>query len=235
MKFKAPAGALICITMMAMVGCAAAPTSPQAQRSDTADAQGRVDRAVAVINQMKAEPSMAALLRHAKGVLIVPDYGKAAWIIGGQGGVGVLVEQHDGDWSDPAFFTVGGLSIGLQAGGEAGAVAYILMTPKAVDQFETRTNKFSLGADAGLTVVNYSGRTTIASTTNPPADVIVWTGTKGLFGGVSLGVTDVASNARLDEAYYHGLVSVRRILSGTVHNRLADNLRQALATRVAER
>lgn len=232
MAYKIPAGLAVAGALV-LAACASAPTTREARQADVADAQGRVDRAVAVVDEMKQDPAMDALLRSAKGILVVPDYGKAAWIIGGQGGVGVMAEQTSpGHWSDPAFFTIGGLSIGLQAGGEAGAVAYLLMTPRALTPFETRTNKFTLGADAGLTVVNYSSDARITST-NPNADVVVWTGTKGLFGGIAFGVTDVVANSALDEAYYHGLVSPKQILLGSVHNHQADGLDRALTTRVA--
>lgn len=234
MKFKAPVVSLVLAAAIAATGCASAPTTASARRSDIADAQSRVDKAVNVVDEMKADPAMAVLLRSAKGVLVVPEYAQAAFIIGGQGGVGVLMAHNAGRWSDPAFFSVGGLSVGFQAGGQVGAVAYVLMTERAVQQFETRTNRFSLGADAGLTVVKYSSKANIVSTAAPAADVVAWTDTEGLFGGVAFDATDVMTNSRLDEAYYHGLVSVRRILDDSVHNQMADRLETALSTRVAQ-
>lgn len=90
--------------------CASTPDTPQAQRNDMADAQSRVIKAAAVVDQMKSDHAIAALLRQARGLLVIPDYGKAAWIIGGQGGVGVLLARYQGRWSGPAFFTIGGVS-----------------------------------------------------------------------------------------------------------------------------
>jgi len=234
MKLKIPFMTMVCAASLAVAACAAAPTTRQARETDLTSAQGRVDRAVDVIDQMQSQPGTAALLRNARGVLVVPDYVQAAFIIGGRGGVGVLVAPHDGHWSDPAFFQVGGLSLGLQAGVDAGPVAYVLMTPRAVREFENRPGRFSLGADAGLTVATFSSATHIVSTL-PTADVIVWTGTAGVFGGVAFDATDVVSNPRLDEAYYRSLTSVRQILDGDVHNRLADRLQVALSARVASR
>jgi SH3 domain-containing YSC84-like protein 1 len=228
MNLRAPLITILCVATVAVCGCAAAPTTRQARQADVADAQSRVDRAVEVIDQMQSQPGAAALLRNAMGVLVVPDYAQAAFILGGRGGVGLLVAKHDGHWTDPAFFQVGGLSLGLQAGVDAGPVAYVLMTPRAVQEFENRSSKFSLGADAGLTIAKFSSSTNIVSTL-PTADVIVWTGTAGVFGGVAFDATDVVTNSRLDEAYYHGLVSVRKILDGAVHNRLADRLQGALS------
>jgi SH3 domain-containing YSC84-like protein 1 len=213
-------------------GGAAASAAPSAPQFGAAEAQGLVDKSVNVIDEMKADPRTAALLRNSRGVLIVPQYLQTALIVGGQGGVGVLVDRHAGRWSDPAFFTISGLSVGLQAGGDAGAVAYLLMTQRAVREFETRSSKFGLGADAGLTVAKFSSSTNIVSTL-PTADVIVWTRTTGLFGGVAFDATDVATNFRLDQAYYHVPVSMRQILDNSVHNRLANPLRVALSAPVS--
>ena len=230
MKLTHPLLSLFLIASCA-AGVAGARNAPSAQYGAT-DAQSFVEKSVHVIDRMKTDPNMAALLRSARGVLIVPEYLKAALIVGGQGGVGVLVDRHGGSWSDPAFFTINGLSVGLQAGGDAGAVAYLLMTQKAVSQFETRSSKFSLGADAGLTVAKFSSSAHIVST-QPTADVIVCTGTAGLFGGVAFEATDVTSNYRLDHAYYHAPVSKRQILDNSVHNRLANPLRIALSDRAS--
>lgn len=237
MKRKLSSCASFLAAAAMLAACATSPPSGTTARNDAADAQARVDKAAAVVDQMKAEPKVNALLREAKGVLVVPDYGKAAWIVGGQGGVGVLTARLESDrWSDPAFYTLGGLSIGFQAGGAAGPVAFILMTDKAVRQFEDRTNRFSLGADAGLTVVAFSDQADIASSNGAPADVVAWSGTKGLFGGVSVGATDVVMNTALDQSYYHNdAVTPREILAGDVTAGGGHVLRRALETRVAEK
>lgn len=229
-----PIISLLLAANVAAAGSAPATPASNDRQFDVANAQSFVTKSVQVIDQMKSDPGTAALLRKSRGVLIVPEYLQAALIVGGQGGAGVLVDRHAGRWSDPAFFTISGLSVGLQAGGDAGAVAYLLMTQRAVREFENRSSKFSLGADAGLTVARLSSSTHIVSTL-PTADVIVWTGTTGLFGGVAFEATDVAANFRLDQAYYHERVSMRQILDSSVHNSRADPLRMALSARVASR
>lgn len=228
MKFKISFMSVVLAASIGAAGSQAATTVPSPRQSGVAEAQSFVDKSVNVIDQMKSDPGAAALLRKARGVLIVPDYLKAALIVGGQGGVGVLMGRHAGRWSGPAFFAISGLSVGFQAGGDAGAVVYGLMTERAVRELENHNSTFSLGADAGLTVAKFSA-TNIAST----ADVVIWTATKGFFGGAAFEGTNVATNFRLDQAYYHAPVSVRGILGNSVHNRLADRLQMALTARVA--
>ena len=181
---------------------------------------------------MKRDPNMARLLARAEGIFIVPHYGKGAFIVGGQGGGGVLMARHGSEWSDPAFYSIGGGSIGVQAGGEAGAVAMLLMTRKAVDRFENSNNTWSLNANAGLTVVTYSGK---AQAQTGKGDVILWSDTDGLFGGLTASVTDITPDVKLDTSYYGRHVDAREILAGSVSNPSADSLRRAAMTRVALR
>ena len=199
--------------------------------SDAArSAQDRVRDAVSLVQQMKQNPALASVLQQAKGVFIIPHYGKGALIVGGQGGGGIVLAKHDETWSSPAFYSMGGASIGAQAGGEGGAIAMILMTQKAVDRFANSTSGWSLNGSAGLTVVNWSGKTR-ASTNR--GDVILWSNANGLYGGISASLTDIAPDRKMDQAYYHRPVTSQAILAGNVSNPNADTLRDALASRVA--
>lgn len=187
-----------------------------------------VDDAVDVVHKIKAEPKMRTLLQHAKGIFIIPHYGRAAIGVGGSGGAGTLLVKHpDGTWSDPAFYDLGGINIGLQAGVEGGPVAMVLNNEKAVDKFMQKNN-FSLGADAGITVVNW---TKVAQGTAGKADVAAWSSTKGLFGNVaSINVTDIRFNHTLGDAYYGRATTPDDIVHGKAGNAQADPLRQALSS-----
>jgi SH3 domain-containing YSC84-like protein 1 len=205
---------------------------PAALASNASAAQGHVNAAARVVNRMQQVPHLAHLLQRAHGVFIVPRYGKGGFIIGGQGGAGVVLVRNHGQWSDPAFYNIAGGSIGLQAGGGGGSVAMLLMTPQAVHQFESN-QKWSLHGNAGLTVANYSGRAGAHS--GGASDVIIWSDVAGLYGGLTAGVTHISPDMQLDRAYYHGHTAPRRILMGAVHNSRANVLRDALATRVASK
>jgi lipid-binding SYLF domain-containing protein len=213
---------------------ATAPSTKTAHAgsSDTATrrqqtAVKHVSDAVGVVNRMSAEPAMPALLARARGIFIVPTYGRAALAIGGAGGAGVLmVRRADGTWGNPAFFNIGGLSIGIQAGAEGGPLALLLMNQKAVDSFHNRNN-FSLSADAGLTVVNFA-RMAQGSTAG---DVVVWSGSKGLFGNAAtVGINDVRYNQRLTEAYYGKPTTAPQAIDSTEINAQADALRKVLGS-----
>jgi lipid-binding SYLF domain-containing protein len=221
----------LAITLSAL-GCAASAqdtstsTSRPASRADSA-AVRHVEDAAAVVRRLAGEPGIDRLLAQSKGVFIVPKYGRAAIGLGAAGGAGVLLARHsDGTWSDPAFFNIGGLSVGLQAGAEGGPVAMILNNDKAVDSFRKKNN-FSLSADAGLTVVNWSRQAQGSAGTG---DVVVWSGTKGLFGNVAtLAINDIRYNEKATQSYYGKNMAAGDVLSGKASNPHADALKQALA------
>jgi len=192
-----------------------------------ANAMKHVNDAVAVVRRMEAEPKMDNLLQQAKGILIVPTFARAALGIGGSGGAGVLlVKRDDGKWSDPAFYNIGGINVGAQLGAESGPIAMVLNNDKAVNSF-LQKNNFSLSADAGLTVVNW---TKVAQGSAGTGDVVAWAGTKGLFGNVvAIGLNDIHFNQNVTNAYYHQTVAARDITSGKVKTMQADALKQALA------
>jgi SH3 domain-containing YSC84-like protein 1 len=195
-----------------------------------ATAQRLVDDAVQAVQRMKQDPRVASLLGEAKGVLIVPHYKEGAAIIGGHGGVGVLLARRKSAWTDPVFYRVGGISIGLQAGGASGPLAMLLMSDKAIDKFRDNLSTWSLGARAGLTVARISGQ---RQHPGGGLDIVVWSGVKGLFGGAAVSATDVTPDTSADHAYYRSPVAPLQILVGAVENPEAQPLREALGTPLA--
>jgi SH3 domain-containing YSC84-like protein 1 len=187
-----------------------------------------VDDATSVIKQMSGEAGASQLLAQAKGIYIVPSYGRAALGLGASGGAGVfLARRPDGTWSEPAFFNTGGISIGLQAGVEGGPVVLVLANDKAVAGFRQKNN-FNLSANAGLTVVNWNRQ---VQGQVGKADVLVWSGPKGLFGNVAtLAINDIHFNQSATRDYYGKPATVADVMSGKVTNPQADALRQALAS-----
>jgi lipid-binding SYLF domain-containing protein len=211
-------------SMPAQQGGSAAGSTSSAQ----GDAVKRVSDATDVVNMLAKDPGMSKLLGQAKGVYIVPSYGRAALGLGASGGAGVLVvKRPNGNWSDPAFFNMGGLSLGLQAGAEGGQLAMVLVNDKAVSSFRNKNN-FSLSADAGLTVVDWSK---YAQGSAGKGDVVVWAGTKGLFGNAAtIAVNDIHFNQRANDSFYGKPTSVQEVADGKVTNPNSQQLTQALAS-----
>lgn len=230
-QWALPLGLLITFAAPSMVLAQTSPKqeSPkhESRESIKVSASRHVNDAVSAVRRMEAEPAMQPVMQAARGVYIVPTYGRAALGVGGQGGAGVLLVRQGNQWTDPAFYNIGGISVGAQVGLEGGPVAFVLKNDKAVQRF-TDKNNFSLSADAGLTVINWAR---IAQGSTGEGDVVAWSGTKGLFGNVAtLSVNDIRFNSRLTNAYYGKTTSAMDVINGKASSPESDELKQALAS-----
>jgi lipid-binding SYLF domain-containing protein len=200
---------------------AANSANSQAGNSHATTAQRIVDQSANTVQQLRSNADFQKLMKQAKGVFIVPELAKGAVIIGGSGGSGALLVRNNEQWSDPAFLTLGSISIGPQVGGKAGPVVMFLMTDKAVANFTTHNN-FSLNGNAGLTIVNFSrsGQASLGK-----GDVVVWSGTSGLFAGLNISGSDVVADTKDDHAFYNNKnAGTKQILDRQFTNAQADEL-----------
>src|SRR5690606_29268842 len=74
-----------------------------------------------------------ALLQQARGIAVVPNLIRGGFIVGGRRGRGVLtIRTPNGDWSNPAFITDTGGSLGLQIGVESADLVLVLANDRSV-------------------------------------------------------------------------------------------------------
>ena len=160
-----------------------------------------------------ANKEFQKLIKKAKGVYITPSLLKGAFVVGVSGGNGLLLirDKESGKWMGPAFYTLGGASFGLQAGGEASEVVLLIFTDRGVKAF-MRSN-FKLGADANIAAGPVGGGAA-AETANLSADILSFSRSKGLFGGLSLEGAVVKVRSGMNEAYYGKKLSPSQILIG---------------------
>ncbi len=171
------------------------------------------------------------LLDTARGVVILPQVIKAGFFAGGEAGNGVLLARaNDGTWSNPAFFTLGAASFGLQFGIQDTAIVLILRNEGALQSILTYQGK--IGADTGATVGVVGVGMEASTTTNFGADIVAFaTSNVGAFLGASIEGAVLAKRHDLNEAFYGEGATPESILSGAQNNQAADQLRQVLARR----
>lgn len=172
-----------------------------------------VTDAAAVIQKMKTDAKLEGLMKTARGIFIVPSYGQIAVGVGGSGGKGVMLARMDESWSEPAFYSIGEISVGAQLGATGGSIAMLLMSDRAVAEFN-RDTSFSLDADAGFTLVDYSA--SAQARLGAGEDVIFWSETEGAFAGAALGVTAISWDETENAAYYGQEVTAGQVLTGEV-------------------
>ncbi len=181
--------------------CAAPATA-----DDGSDARQLVERARMTLENFMQAPETEGfrrLAKDARGVFIAPQVLRGAFIFGASGGSGVFFARdiQTNSWGGPAFYTIGGASFGFQIGGDASEVIFLAMTDRGVGALLRSSVK--LGADAGV-AVGPIGAGVDASTANLSADILTFSRSKGLYGGISLEGAVVAVRERLNNAY-HGL------------------------------
>ncbi|MBB5373949.1 lipid-binding SYLF domain-containing protein [Acidocella aromatica] len=168
------------------------------------------------------------MLRHAKAVVICPNIFRAGFIFGGEGGVCVLsARTADGSWSYPAFYSLGSGSFGLQIGVQSAEVMMMVMTKGGLDAL--LNSQFKIGADAGLSIATLGGGVNGSMSTALNADIVSFSDSEGLYGGVSLSGAVFSDDTDLEQRYYGQAPGARAIvLYGQGSNPGANPLRTLL-------
>lgn len=155
--------------------------------TNTKDGAKQAEKSAKVLNEIMGTPDKGIprdLLEKAECVLVFPDVIKGGFIIGGQGGRGVASCRTATGWSAPAYFEIKGGSFGLQIGGQATDFVLLIMNESGMKSL--LSDKFELGGEASI-AAGPVGRTASASTdVKMDAQILSYSRSKGLFGGVSL-------------------------------------------------
>ena len=92
----------------------------------------------------------AEILHDAKAIVIISNAIRIGFIFAGEHGRGVAMNKNDaGEWSNPAFFRMTNVSVGLQAGGEVDDVILVLKTQRALEGL--LNHSFTIGMDFAAT------------------------------------------------------------------------------------
>jgi lipid-binding SYLF domain-containing protein len=151
-------------------------------------------------------------LHRAKGLVVIPTFYKGGFIIGASGGKGVMMarDRGNGEWLGPVFYSMGGVSLGLQIGGQSSEIVLMIMTDKGLDSM--LSTKVQLGASASI-AAGPVGKGAEAGL----ADVYSFARSKGAFAGVSLDGAVMTTSDKRNTAYYGVAVSPVSVLV-TKHN-----------------
>jgi lipid-binding SYLF domain-containing protein len=158
------------------------------------------------------------LLDKAEAVAVFPGVLKGGLIVGGRGGSGVISRRVTDGWSAPAFFDLGGGSVGLQIGVASTDYILLFMNEHAVDSL--LSDKFEIGGE-GSAAAGPVGRSASASTDlKLNAQILSYSRSKGAFAGLELkGVVIKPDNE--DNAQVYGMTA-RDILTGANKISMSD-------------
>jgi lipid-binding SYLF domain-containing protein len=207
----------------------AALASPTLALAETP--QHLVDSATLSVESMMggSEGSQAEqFLRRAKAVVVCPNIFRAGFFIGGEGGGCVMLARGtDGGWSYPAFYTMGSGSFGLQIGVQSAQVMMMIMTNNGLNAL--LNSQFKFGADAGLSVATLGAGVNGAMSAGLTADIVSFSMSEGLYGGISLSGSIFSNDAATEQTYYGSQLDARQIVVNMQGNNPGANpLREML-------
>ncbi len=164
----------------------------------------RVGDAADVLEQLLRIPEKTvppALLSRAYAVAVIPNVVKAAFGVGARRGKGIIVIRQDNDsWSNPAFVTLTGGSIGWQIGAQSTDIILVFKTRKGVDGIEK--GRLTLGADASVAAGPVGRHTSVATDIEFKAEVYSYSRSRGLFVGIALEGAGIMMDRKANAAFY---------------------------------
>src|SRR5215467_8754563 len=150
----------------------------------------RMENAGTVIDEILNVPDDIPqdLLDKARCVVILPSVLKAAFVVGGSYGRGVMVCRtgtgFKGPWGAPAMYALEGGSVGFQIGGQATDFVILVMNDRGASSL--LKSKVKLGADASV-AAGPKGRDASADTdAYLRAEMLSYSRSRGVFAGISL-------------------------------------------------
>ena len=200
----------------------------------------RIEKAIQVLQEMVDLPEEglpSRLLEKCHGIAVIPGVIKAAYGFGGQYGRGLIViRNEDGSWSNPAFISLIGGSLGWQIGIQKADIILVFKTGKSIENIAA--GKVTLGADMSV-AAGPVGRSAEASTDlDMEAEIYSYSKSKGLFAGVSIKGASIQIDKDANQAFYDKQdISAWDILYGSDIKAppIVEDLKSALKKRTAPR
>lgn len=196
---------------------AAVPTFAQKKGDRVRDARRHSEEAAKVFNEIMTASDNAIpkdLVDKAQAIAVFPGVVKAAFIVGGREGKGVISRRTGTGWSAPAFFNLSGGSFGAQIG--AGKTDYVLLIMNGEGLNKLLADKFEMGGEAGVAAGPVGREVSAATDAQLNAEILTYSRSKGAFIGASLKGTTITPDNNLNEAFYG--VNAREVLNGGVNN-----------------
>jgi len=155
------------------------------------------------------------LLDKARCVMVFPSVVKAAFVVGGSYGRGVMVcrtgKDFSGPWGAPAMMALEGGSVGLQIGGQATDFVILVMDSRGANSL--LHSKVKLGADASI-AAGPKGRDAQAATdVTFRSEMLSYSRARGVFAGVSLEGSTVHPDEDANRRLYGRDVSAQQIIA----------------------
>jgi lipid-binding SYLF domain-containing protein len=168
--------------LLAAVACSSMNSSTSASTSGSSRPELEQKARDAYRSLVATTPKAGELGTKATAVLVFPDILKAGFLVGAQGGDGVMFGP---DGKVLGYYNATALSYGLQAGAQSFHQAMFLMTPAALSYLNS-SDGWSVGMGPSVVVVD-EGKAKSMTTTTLQSDVYAFIyGQEGLMAGLGV-------------------------------------------------
>jgi lipid-binding SYLF domain-containing protein len=186
------------------------------------DENNRIRNAGQVMTEILNIPDdiPADILNKAECVIVLPSVMKAAFIVGGSYGRGVMTcrsgPDFNGRWSAPSMMAIEAGSVGFQIGGQATDFVLLVMNQRGASSI--LTSQVKLGGDLAA-AAGPKGRDAAASTdVTLRAEILSYSRSRGLFAGISLeGSTLRPDNDGNERIYGKGVTAKDIVINSKIH------------------
>jgi lipid-binding SYLF domain-containing protein len=200
---------ILCLTLSSLAACAAF-----AHAEVSSDETNRLNAAATAVRELRAAPDKGVpedLFKRAECVAVIPGLKKAAFLIGGEYGKGVVSCRTGQMWSPPAFLVIEKGSAGLQIGGEQTDLVLLIMNRSGVEKL--LGDKVTLGADLSV-AAGPVGRNAAAGTDGRlTAQILAYSRSKGAFAGIDISGGSLRPDKRANTDAYGPEVTAQEIVN----------------------
>src|SRR2546423_5560850 len=197
------------------LSCAMCLTAAVASAKSSTDDVKRLNQAKVVLDELRGTPEGIPqdLWSKAECAVVIPSLKKAAFIVGGEYGAGVMSCRKNGDWTSPVFMQLTKGSVGFQIGAQSTDLVLLIMNRRGLEKL--LNDKVSLGADASVAAGPVGRSASAATDAQLGAEILSYSRSQGLFAGVNLSGGVLQPDKDAVARAYGSDVSARDIALGT--------------------
>ena len=168
----------LAIVLASTIGIAAKATNKQKER---------IAEAAAVLQEIRSAPDKDIpedLWEKASCVAVIPSVKKAAFIVGGEYGKGLISCRRDAAWTAPSFILLEKGSWGFQIGGETIDLVLLIMNERGVNRL--LESKVALGGEASVAAGPVGRDARALTDAQLKAEILSYSRSQGVFAGVNV-------------------------------------------------
>jgi len=198
----------------AVIACVLLMLASSAFATVSKDEVKRLNDAGAILSELRNSPDKAIpeeLWAKAQCVIVIPSMKKAAFVVGGEYGSGVMSCRTNA-WSAPVFMQLAKGSWGLQIGAEEVDLVLLVMNRRGVDKL--LEDKVSLGADASVAAGPVGRAAGAATDAQLGAEMLSYSRSHGVFAGIDLSGGVLRPDKDADARAYGNDVTARDVVTG---------------------